>query len=195
MPSLRPAHPGWLSWWSSFLGGEERFGARRVVGDVCQADHLGHAGAQQGLDTLANSHLRQAAALTPAFQADVDPAVLGLDQDHPTAVGGDHRVDLRVQDTAHPVGETLAAACWRWFATRAHDPHAGDLGDGGAQQVPDAGGQRSTAPGDPLTSRVATPSSTATTRTAPPRAMTEGSTLRCSAVATLSTRSIAEQPS
>src|SRR6266498_3736448 len=107
MPSLRPAHPGWLSWWSSFLGGEERFGARRVVGDVCQADHLGHAGAQQGLDALADGHLRQAAALTPAFQADVDPAVLGLDQDHPTAVGGDHRVDLRVQDTARPVGETL----------------------------------------------------------------------------------------
>jgi hypothetical protein len=56
-------------------------------------------------------------------------------------VDGDHRVDLRVQDSPYSVGETLAAACRRWVDVGAHDPHAGDLGDGGAEQVLDAGGQ------------------------------------------------------
>ena len=45
------------------------------------------------------------------------------------------------------------------------------------------------APGDPLTSSVTVPFSTPTKRMSPPRAITDGSTLACSAAVTLSARS------
>ena len=42
-------------------------------------------------------------------------ALVDLDQGHPTAVSRDHRVDLRIQDIANPVGEALAATRrWRF---------------------------------------------------------------------------------
>jgi hypothetical protein len=52
-----------------------------------------------------------------------------------------------------------------------------------------------TAPGDPVTSKMAAPSATAATRIPAPRAMIEGSTLRSSAAATVSARSMIRQPS
>ena len=52
----------------------------------------------------------------------------------------------------------------------------------------------STAPGDPVTSRVTTPSRAAATRTAPPRAMTEGRMLRSSAAVTCAARSVTGRP-
>src|SRR5262245_47277807 len=45
------------------------------------------------------------------------------------------------------------------------------------------------APGDPVVSKVTTPLATPSTRISPPRAITDGSTLACSAAATLSARS------
>jgi Transposase, Mutator family len=50
------------------------------------------------------------------------------------------------------------------------------------------------APGDPVTSKVTTPFPAAVTRTAPPRAMTEGRTLRFSAAVTCAARPVTGQP-
>src|SRR4029453_13728841 len=113
-PYKRSACPGSPPRGSALLGREKRRGPRRVVGDVGQADQLGNARPQQRLDALADGHLGQAAALATALQADADPALVDLDQGHPTAVRRDHRIDLRIQDIAHPVGEALAATRpWR----------------------------------------------------------------------------------
>jgi hypothetical protein len=50
-----------------------------MVGDVGHADQLRNPRQQQRLDALPHRHLRQAAALATALQADTGPALVDLD--------------------------------------------------------------------------------------------------------------------
>ena len=71
-------------------------------------------------------------ALAAALQPDADPALVDLDQGHPTAVSRDHRVDLAsrtsrtrsARRSPRPAGGGSAGA---------DELDAGDLGDGGAE--------------------------------------------------------------
>ena len=138
-------------------------------------------------------HLGQAAALAAALEPDPDPAVLGAGDGHVAAVGGDRRVDLGVQDPAGGLGKIRRRPGRRSGRAGAggDQPDGGDLRArrrGSAASMRAASG--SAAPGDPVTSRVTTPSApAAATRMAAPRAMTDGRTLRSSAAVTCAARS------
>src|SRR5258708_25152759 len=74
-----------------------------MVGDVPQPGHVGKVRPQQRLDALPQRHFGQAAALAATFEPDADPALVHASEGHMTAVRGDHRVDLRIKDSAGPL--------------------------------------------------------------------------------------------
>lgn len=49
--------------------------------------------------------------------------------------GGQHRVDLRIQDSPHPVGEAPATACRRRSGVGAHDPQGPSPSDAGGEHA------------------------------------------------------------
>ena len=68
-----------------------------MVGRVVDGGDGRHLGKNRRLDTLFESHVRHAAALTAAFQAEMDHMILDRDQSDVTTVGGDRRIDLFVE--------------------------------------------------------------------------------------------------
>src|SRR5215831_11062438 len=146
--ALTACGAGTVSRRSPFRRCEEGGGPGFVVGDVDQAHHVRDAGPEQRLDALPERHLGQAASLAAALQADPHPALVDPGQDDTPAVGRDRGVDLRVQDSANPVGET-AGGGRRQLATRSDHPDPGDLRNRRADQRLHAGGQRKGRPRGP----------------------------------------------
>ncbi len=102
-----------------------------MVGDIHDRHDFGNVLPQYRLDPLPNSDLGETAALTAALEADAHPPCGYVDQGRPTTVSSDRGVHLLVEDPADALGELV--------------------GFGGLRRL--------IAPGDPLASRVTTPSS------------------------------------
>jgi len=102
-----------------------------VVGDIHDRHDFGNVLPQYRLDPLPNSDLGETAALTAALEADAHPPCGYVDQGRPTrSVSSSDSAGL-VEDPADALGELV--------------------GFGGLRRL--------IAPGDPLASRVTTPSS------------------------------------
>jgi hypothetical protein len=160
-----------------------------VIGYVRQSDHARHTRSKQRLDTLAHCHFREAATLTPPFKTEADPTFFDLDNGCMSAVRCDDRIDLAIEHAANGRSEIrLLACCSRPRAWTDH-PYARHFREALRINASMRARSGTLAPGDPVTSRVTIPLSTVRTRISPPRAITEGNTLACSAAVTLAVKS------
>ncbi|MEJ2373863.1 MAG: hypothetical protein P8Y71_00120 [Pseudolabrys sp.] len=118
--------------------------ARLVVGYIHDSDHPGDARTQQRLDTLANGHLSEAAALATAFKLKPDPTLFEFDEVRSAAVGRNNRVDLNIEDATNAFGKASLGVFVQRSAAGPNHSYVSYFRDGFADQTLDARDQRHT---------------------------------------------------